>query len=88
MVDTIEVLQIDEIADVAETLVNLTGFKRKYTSDIPTVGGPIDVLAINLGEGPIWIKRKHYFDIHKNIEFRNRKEKYNYDYSNKQEYNE
>ncbi|HAP4848331.1 TPA: hypothetical protein IUX50_002276, partial [Enterococcus faecalis] len=76
MVDTIEVLQIDEIADVAETLVNLTGFKRKYTSDIPTVGGPIDVLAINLGEGPIWIKRKHYFDIHKNIEFRNRKEKY------------
>lgn len=85
MVDTVEILQIDELADVAETLVNLTSFKRKYTSDIPTVGGPIDVLAINLGEGPIWIKRKHYFDINKNMEFRNRKENYNYDYSNKQE---
>lgn len=88
MVDTVEILQIDELADVAETLVNLTSFKRKYTSDIPTVGGPIDVLAINLGEGPIWIKRKHYFDINKNMEFKNRKENYNYDYSNKQECNQ
>lgn len=76
MVNTVEILQINELADVAETLVNLTGFKRKYTSDIPTVGGPVDVLAISLGEGPIWIKRKHYFDTDKNLGFKIRKERY------------
>lgn len=76
MVNTIRILPIDELADVAETLINLTGFKRKYTSDIATVGGPIDVLAITLGEGPVWIKRKHYFELEKNINFKIRKENY------------
>lgn len=73
MVNSVEILQIDELSDVAETLINLTGFKRKYTSDLPTVGGPIDVLAISLGEGPVWIKRKHFFDIEKNLGFKIRK---------------
>ncbi|BDP74127.1 hypothetical protein EfmAA96_19120 [Enterococcus faecium] len=30
----------------SETLLNLTSFKRKYTTSVETVGGPIDVLAI------------------------------------------
>lgn len=73
MVNSVEILQVDELSDVAETLINLTGFKRKYTSDLPTVGGPIDVLAISLGEGPVWIKRKHFFDLEKNLGFKIRK---------------
>lgn len=74
MLNTIQILPIDEVAEVAETLINLTSFKRKYTSDLATVGGPIDVLAITFKEGPIWIKRKHYFDINKNFDYKKRKE--------------
>ena len=76
MINTVSILPIDELADVAETLINLTSFKRKYTSELETVGGPIDVLAITMAEGPVWIKRKHYFDINNNVNFRIRKENF------------
>lgn len=46
---------------MAESLVNLTSFKRKISLDAETVGGPIDVAVISKGDGFIWIKRKHYF---------------------------
>ncbi len=52
-----------ELAMMAETLVNLTSFKRKITTEDETVGGPIDVALITKGDGFIWIKRKHYFSI-------------------------
>lgn len=55
-------LSISELGNMAEMLVNLTAFKRKFSNDIGTVGGPIDVLTISKGEGPTWIKRKEYFD--------------------------
>lgn len=51
----------DELAAMAESLVNLTSFKRKISLDAETVGGPIDVAVISKGDGFIWIKRKHYF---------------------------
>lgn len=51
----------DELATMAETLVNLTSFKRKITMDEETVGGPIDVAIISKSEGFIWMKRKLYF---------------------------
>lgn len=75
MVSSIASMNIRELADVAETLVNVTEFKRKYTSEVATVGGPIDVLAINCAEGPIWIKQKHYFELDNNLDFQNRRKK-------------
>ena len=51
----------NELATMAETLVNLTAFKRKITSALETVGGPIDVAVISRGDGLVWVKRKHYF---------------------------
>jgi hypothetical protein len=51
----------DELAEMAESLVNLTSFERRVTPDAETVGGPIDVAVISRGDGFIWIKRKHYF---------------------------
>jgi hypothetical protein len=59
----IRVLPIDELASMAESLVNLTSFKRQVAMDeySQTVGGPIDVAVISKGDGFIWIKRKHYF---------------------------
>lgn len=59
----------DELASMAESLVNLTSFKRKVSMQEETVGGPIDVAVISKGEGFIWIKRKHYFKPELNPQF-------------------
>lgn len=59
----------DELAEMAESLVNLTSFKRRVTPDAETVGGPIDVAVISRGDGFIWIKRKHYFNTELNPHF-------------------
>ena len=69
IIDTIDVLPKDELASVARTLVSLTSFMRRVSSDIESVGGPIDVAVISKKDGFIWIDRKHYFDINKNIHF-------------------
>lgn len=55
-------LNIEDLADFAESLIKLTATKRKISPDQPTVGGPIDVMVISKGDGIIWMKRKHYFD--------------------------
>ena len=62
ILDAVAALPIEELATMAETLVNLTSFKRRVTLDAETVGGPIDVAVISKGDGLIWIERKHYFD--------------------------
>jgi hypothetical protein len=54
---------------MAESLVNLTSFKRKVTMESETVAGPIDVALITKGDGFIWIKRKHYFKAELNPQF-------------------
>jgi len=60
--DVVEVMPKEELAVLAEALVNLTGLKRKASNYRETVGGPTDVAVITKGDGFVWIKRKHYFD--------------------------
>ena len=62
VVDIVESLPKDELASMAEALVNLTKFRRRVTPELETVGGPIDVAVISKGDGFVWVKRKHYFD--------------------------
>lgn len=62
VIEMIEFLPKLDLAYMAESLVNLTVFKRKVSNDNETVGGPIDVAIISKGDGFIWVKRKHYFD--------------------------
>ncbi|MGB7922450.1 MAG: hypothetical protein WCF57_04335 [Pyrinomonadaceae bacterium] len=69
IVRAVSVLPKEELASMAEALVNLTSTKRRVTLDAETVGGPIDVAVISKGDGFIWIKRKHYFDADKNPQF-------------------
>jgi len=52
----------DELAKMAQALVNLTAIKRRSTPSAETVGGPTDVAVITKGDGMVWIDRKHYFD--------------------------
>jgi len=65
----VSMLPKDELAAMAETLVNLTSFARKVKLGPETVGGPIDVAVISKGDGFIWIKRKHYFKQELNPQF-------------------
>lgn len=61
VMNTAASLPKDELAAMAEALVNLTRFKRRISSEPETVGGPIDVAVITKGDGFVWTKRKHYF---------------------------
>jgi hypothetical protein len=69
IVNAVSFLPKEELAEMAESLVNLTSFKRKMSLDAETVGGPIDVVIISKGDGFIWIKRKHYFKPELNHHF-------------------
>lgn len=61
--NSVRTLPKEELASMAESLVNLTSLKRHVSINEfqDTVGGPIDVAVISKGDGFIWIKRKHYF---------------------------
>jgi hypothetical protein len=63
------VLPVDEMAELAETLINLQSLKEKVTKNSETVGGPVDVAIITKNEGLLWAKRKHFFDIGLNSRF-------------------
>lgn len=67
--NVISILPPNELASLAESLINLTSIKRQISLDKETVGGPTDVALISKGDGLIWIKRKHYFDPHLNHHF-------------------
>jgi hypothetical protein len=60
--DSIASLPKDELGLLAESLVNITSLKQRMSIfDYQTVGGPIDVALISLGDGFVWLRRKHYF---------------------------
>lgn len=62
IISVMAMLPKGELASAAETLVNLTSFKRRVSRQAETVGGPVDVAVISKGDGFVWIRRKHYFD--------------------------
>lgn len=69
IIDSVGLLSKDELAVMAETMINLTAFKRKMTLVPETVGGPTDVAVISRGDGFIWVKRKHCFEPSLNHHF-------------------
>lgn len=69
MINFVRFLPKDELALMAETLINITAFKQKMGSHMETVGGAIDVAIITKGDGLIWVKRKKYFDSSMNQHF-------------------
>ncbi|MGO9171252.1 MAG: hypothetical protein ACLP7P_04720, partial [Rhodomicrobium sp.] len=52
----------EDMANLAEALVELTALKLKVSRKTEVVGGPIDIALLSKVDGFIWIKRKHYFD--------------------------
>lgn len=62
LMDIVKFLSKEDLADMAESLVKMTGLKRRVTTDEESVGGPVDVAVVTKGDGFVWIKRKHYFE--------------------------
>lgn len=54
----VEWAPLEELARMAEDLVNLQSMRLRATASNETVGGPVDVLAITKGDGLNWIKHK------------------------------
>lgn len=75
VINVVAFLPKDELAAMAESLINLTSFRKRVTIEPETVAGPIDVAVISKGDGFIWIKRKHYFRSELNPQFLTRYKK-------------
>ena len=60
---TIGLLPLSDLAAVAETFLNASHVHKRVTPNLESVGGPVDVAVISKGDGFVWIKRKHYFDL-------------------------
>lgn len=75
MMKVVSWLPMDEMAALAEALVETTSLRRKMDSRIETVGGPVDVAIISKADGFVWIKRKHYFTLDLNPDFVQRRER-------------
>ena len=73
VVRVISTLPKEEMAAMAEALVEITTLRRKVDSTVESVGGPTDVAIISKGDGLVWVKRKHYFNIDMNHDFLRRK---------------
>ena len=69
LISSVSVLPKEELAILAESLVNLTALKQKMSMDNETVGGSIDVAVISKGDGFVWIKQKRYFNSELNPHF-------------------
>lgn len=69
LLNTITVLNKEDLANLAESLVSLTSVVRRISPSEETVGGPIDIAILSKGDGFIWKNRKHYFDPKMNTHF-------------------
>lgn len=69
ILSTIISLSKEDLAYLAESLINLTYLQRRASFTKESVGGPIDVAIITKGDGFVWIKRKHYFKPEANLNY-------------------
>lgn len=59
--DMVTFLGKEEMIFLAEALVNLTSTRRKFTTDVESVGGLTDVVIITKVDGFKWVKKKTIF---------------------------
>lgn len=69
VVSVLSKLPKEELADMAQAMVELTSLRRRVDSSLETVGGPVDLAIISKGDGFIWLKRKNYFELDANRDF-------------------
>ena len=65
-VKALENYDLQSMAALAESLIDLTGFHRILTFQQEGVGGPVDVAVISKSDGYVWLNRKSWYH-HKDI---------------------
>jgi len=58
ILEVVQFMPKAELAEMAESLVNLTSIKRRVSAEHETVGGPIDVAFVSRYDGFAWVRRK------------------------------
>lgn len=58
MLSTVDALPKPDLARMAESLVGVQALRAASMDDMPTVGGPIDVVVITRDAGVEWLRRK------------------------------
>jgi hypothetical protein len=61
VVDMVAALPKRNLADMAESFVNITSLRRRVSTDDETVGGPTDVAIITKVDGFVWVKKKNLY---------------------------
>ena len=56
LVDTVEAFGVEDMADMAESLISITNLQRHITASEESVGGPVDVAVITKADGFVWLK--------------------------------
>ena len=59
LVESVASFNIDDLSNMAESLISITNLQRHITSAEESVGGLVDVAVITRSEGFTWIKRKN-----------------------------
>ena len=60
IVDAVESFNLEDMASMAESLIEVTNLQRHISSSEESVGGPVDVAVITRTDGFIWVKHKHW----------------------------
>lgn len=71
IVQVVQGMPKEEMATLAEALVEISGLRKRVSLGLESVGGPVDVVIVTKGDGLVWVKRKHYFEIGKNLHYWN-----------------
>ncbi len=58
---TLEDSDLESLASLADSLIDLTGFHRILTFSQEGVGGPVDGAVISKNDGFTWIRRKSWY---------------------------
>ena len=70
LVDTVEAFGIEDMANMAESLIEITNLQRHITASEESVGGPVDVAVLTRDRGFVWMKHHDWAPSGTDVDFR------------------
>ena len=59
VVNAVDSFNLEDMANMAESLISITNLQRHFSSSEESVGGPIEVAIITRGSGFKWVKHRN-----------------------------
>ena len=72
LIDTVEAFGIEDMANLAESLIEITNLQRHITASDESVGGPVDVAVLTRDRGFNWMKHHDWAPSGTDVDFRKR----------------